>query len=339
MSVIRRRLTKKWYSDDQYITFQDEWCESRLIDMLVTTGETKISKSLAKSVTSAQLANFLNQYDLPDPKIRKVTSFDELQYFTGLDQLPPKFIYVQENITSITLPETVKYIPHYCINAANLTVHIHKTPDSGLNTEAYSFYPIKKVNIGRDAKVNTIGNFRLDKEHFVIDDDNVNYGVYENQIYTRDFTKLIHMFVNKDKIIRFHPNCKQTRDTVDINLAYTCPEVETIIYHNGIQLISNYSWNGLLKLKTLVFGTGVKSYGYSLFNAHSPIETMVFTQSDLSMNVPGSEYSIFQGGSVVPPTLKNIYVPDDKIAHYKSRLETVVHPFIKPLSQYTGPMP
>ena len=96
-------------SDNTLIPFKDDSVRAFLVAQGVDTdGDDEISKDEAAAVTSFDdifYANTYEQYTTYD-----FTSFDELQYFTGITELPAYLFYKSTALQSVTMPASLKKI-------------------------------------------------------------------------------------------------------------------------------------------------------------------------------------------------------------------------------------
>ena len=91
------------FINPNFIIFADPTVEARCVELWDTDGDGYLSYNEAAAVTNLDYAF---QY-------WGITSFDELQYFTGLTSLNDYEFYDCESLTSITLPENITYIGYY----------------------------------------------------------------------------------------------------------------------------------------------------------------------------------------------------------------------------------
>lgn len=103
------KTTEPWSDFENYVTFEDEYTNIQFADATVkaicvenwdTNGDGELSKAEAAAVTSLE-KKFNNT---------KITSFDELQYFTGLTSIGESEFTWCRALTSITIPDRVETI-------------------------------------------------------------------------------------------------------------------------------------------------------------------------------------------------------------------------------------
>ena len=115
------------------IVFDDEAVKAICINNWDTNGDGELSEAEAAAVTSK---------DWPEKTFKGntlITSFDELQYFTGLSEIPFRAFRECYNLTSIVIPDNVKSIStqafNKCSNLSAITI-----PDAviAIHTDAFS---------------------------------------------------------------------------------------------------------------------------------------------------------------------------------------------------------
>ena len=117
------------FINPNFIIFADPTVEARCVELWDTDGDGYLSYNEAAAVTNLDYAF---QY-------WGITSFDELQYFTGLTSLNDYEFNGCESLTSITLPENITYIGYYafayCYSLSSINL-LSVTPP-GLNWCAF----------------------------------------------------------------------------------------------------------------------------------------------------------------------------------------------------------
>ena len=103
----------------QVITFQDETAKAICLTQWDINGDGELSLSEAEVVRS--LDNAFNSSD--------ITSFDELQYFTGLEVISPVDFKGCTSLTSITIPEKVNRIAQGAFSNSPLS-HLAVSPEN-----------------------------------------------------------------------------------------------------------------------------------------------------------------------------------------------------------------
>ena len=128
-TVTSNRMLEARFRKPNTITFADPTVEARCLELWDTDGDGYLSYNEAAAVTNLDYAF----------QSWGITSFDELQYFTGLTSLNDYEFYDCESLTSITLPENITYIGYYafayCYSLSSINL-LSVTPP-GLNWCAF----------------------------------------------------------------------------------------------------------------------------------------------------------------------------------------------------------
>lgn len=96
-------------SDNTLIQFKDDRVRAFLVEQDVDTdGDDEISMDEAAAVTSLEGIFYTNTYE--QYTTYDFTSFDELQYFTGITELPAYLFYKSTALQSVTMPASLKKI-------------------------------------------------------------------------------------------------------------------------------------------------------------------------------------------------------------------------------------
>ena len=105
------------FSNPNFITFADANVEARCIELWDTDGDGFLSYAEAAAVTNLGCA--FQYWD-------NITSFNELQYFTGLDHINGYEFWYCTSLASIILPESITYIGYRafagCSSLASITI-------------------------------------------------------------------------------------------------------------------------------------------------------------------------------------------------------------------------
>lgn len=91
------------------IDFADPVTEAICLANYDRNGDGVLTVNEAAAVTTL-LVNGVSPFNRPDDSSPKITSFDELQYFTGLTEIPEKAFYRQFSLNSIILPGQITAI-------------------------------------------------------------------------------------------------------------------------------------------------------------------------------------------------------------------------------------
>ena len=118
-----------------------------------TDGDGELSKDEAAAVTTLKVGG-----SSPFKQNEEITSFDELQYFTGLTEIADSTFYYCKALTSVIIPKNVTILKQRCFEHCMALLSI-EMPDGLTTIQAYSFWCCSKlpaVNIPNT--VTSIGN-------------------------------------------------------------------------------------------------------------------------------------------------------------------------------------
>ncbi len=153
-------ITVRQYPQDSPISFECQAVKDRLVALFDVNGDGELSYKEAADVTT--LMNVFNEvsqqinvgvyYDAdgnllssaPFTQYRwtrrlvdiyPITSFDELQYFTGLTEIAPYAFYGMHNLNRVTLPSSIKVIDAYAFAAGGMfNIYQYEQGMRGLDT-------------------------------------------------------------------------------------------------------------------------------------------------------------------------------------------------------------
>ena len=110
--VTSERTLTAHFATDANISFADSNVKTICVDNWDTNGDGELSYTEAAEVTS--LENVFSGND-------EITSFDELQYFVGLNELEESAFFECIELTSIVIPNSVTSIGEYAFGGSGLT--------------------------------------------------------------------------------------------------------------------------------------------------------------------------------------------------------------------------
>lgn len=142
-------------TEDGNINFADSNVKSICVANWDTNGDGELSYAEAAAVTTLVIGS-TNKSAFYNNKT--ITSFDELQYFTGLTTLDENAFYLSNKLTSVTLPKTITSIGKSAFSYCELleTIYLHE----GITSIGPSaFFSCKKIKaIALPQSLTTIGN-------------------------------------------------------------------------------------------------------------------------------------------------------------------------------------
>lgn len=125
-----------------HIIFEDPTVKALCIEHFDTNGDGELSTAEAAAVTS-----FGSYYDDPNSLVFAANSdiqyFNELQYFTGLQDIEAFAFAYCENLASVTLPSNIKTIGNQAFHNTNL--HSIEIPEGVTTIYGAAFYDCKQL--------------------------------------------------------------------------------------------------------------------------------------------------------------------------------------------------
>lgn len=236
------------------ITFADDNVKALCIANWETNGDGELSEAEAAAVTS------LSDYFMNDAYgVREVmTSFDELQYFTGLTSLNAWVFCNCVNLTSVIIPNSVTTIENYafqgCSNLTSITI-----PDGVTTIENYAFQNCSSLtSITIPESVTSIGDYAFYNcnglESIVVEAGNP---VYDSR-----------------------NECNAIIETASKTLITGC---NNTIIPEGVTQIGNYSFRECSGLTSIIIPNSVTSIGSGAFNGCSGLTSITIPSSVTSI--------------------------------------------------------
>lgn len=236
------------------ITFADDNVKALCIANWETNGDGELSEAEAAAVTS------LSDYFMNDAYgVREVmTSFDELQYFTGLTSLNAWVFCNCVNLTSVIIPNSVTTIENYafqgCSNLTSITI-----PDGVTTIENYAFQNCSSLtSITIPESVTSIGDYAFSGcnglESIVVEAGNP---VYDSR-----------------------NECNAIIETASKTLITGC---NNTIIPEGVTQIGNYSFRECSGLTSIIIPNSVTSIGSGAFEVCSGLTSITIPSSVTSI--------------------------------------------------------
>jgi len=290
------------YADDaRYIHFEDAAVEQWCLTHFDKDGGGRLSIDEAAAVTDAQ-------FKAANPPWETFTTFDEMRYFTGLQNIgdinwrADSYNNPNNNLRSISLNDFIR---------GNIVAQ-HINIDGRLRAER--FYA-KSLHLGPNSVINTVPwNYNNDwLEEVTISKANRNNRIAKNFILSYDGTIAYKSFGKEVDIV--------VPDGVKKLVAWSVlsKEMRTLVVPDSVEdldgMFSNAGWIWC------DIGAGVKKTGHSfLYNSYS------------------LKYIILRGRLPEDPQLRlkhkfDIYVQAGDIDYYKTLLPAPYNTYLKPISE------
>ena len=275
-------MTKAFAGDrgpNDFITFADANVKALCVANWDTNGDGELSYAEAEAVTS--LGQVFNDNNT-------ITSFDELQYFTGLTVIGEKAFYYCRNLTSVIIPNTVTYIGSQAFYACNKLTSAN-LPSSVLTINQYAFgfcYALQSVTIPAattyihyDAYYYCYGltQISVDENNTVYDSRNNSNAIIDTETNTLMVgcmnTVIPNTIINIGRDAFYHctglisieiPNSVVSIGTEAFS---SCNNLSSISIPNSVQTIGNSAFYSCNALESLFIPASVTSIGQSVIGS------------------------------------------------------------------------
>ena len=295
----------------QNITFADANVKTICVDNWDANGDGELSYEEAAAVTD--LGTVFRWND-------DITSFDELQYFTGLSSIGRYAFDDCSNLISITIPNSVLVIGvcafQDCTSLASIVF-----PNSLVSIDAYAFSncsSLTSVFIPKDVhSLNYNSYHSSDPESWW---GNPFYGctsleeiVVDPENSTFDSRNDCNAIIKGSTLIT---GCKNTIipesvDEIGIEAFLSCSSLTSITIPNAVTTIGKNSFNGCTGLTSITIPASVTSIGNYAFMDCTGLETVTILSPSVTTLYSGNAFSNTSVDLV-------IYVPYEAIEDYKT---------------------
>ena len=302
MSLFRRYMVMRAAYEARFIHFADKAVEQWCLTHFDKDGDGRLSIDEAAAVTDAQ-------FKAANPPWKTFTTFDEMVYFTGL-----------QNIDNVNWSSSSSNNPNNSLRSISLNDFIRgeivaqHININGRLSMSERFYA-KSLHLGPNSVINTVPwNYNNDwLEEVTISKANRNNRIAKNFILSYDGTIAYKSFGKEVDIV--------VPDGVKKLVAWSVlsKEMRTLVVPDSVEdldsLFSNAGWIWC------DIGAGVKKTGYSfLYNSSS------------------LKYIILRGRLPEDPQLRlkhkfDIYVQAGDIDYYKTLLPAPYNTYLKPISE------
>lgn len=286
-------ITVKPITDNKYITFKDKNIQDWALANFDKDKDGKISYEEAAQITSEEFNN-------ANLSSVKATTFDELQYFIGLQDIK---IGDFSGLESITFPKVALKVD--CIRATN--IHIQYKFDSRILVA-------DNLIVSNEASlVNLYSNVYI--KNFIVDENSINYSKVGNFLLSKDKTKLLSC--DQVKTSTIIPNSVKTIDSAAIYQSlFTSITIPDTVMTIGTKFSNAF-------LETIDIGQNVKQIDkYFAYNSIK-LKKVIF-RGKIDDGLVGAFRSIRY--------TFDIYVKDEDVDYYKGILQAPYNTYVKPIS-------
>ena len=279
--------------DDNIIQFIDANVKAICIANWDTDGDGELSKDEAAAVTEMNNTLFQDNKD--------ISSFDELQYFTGLTSLQYSTFENCSNLASVVLPANLTSVGNNAFEKCSSLTSII-VPDNVVNVGANTWNGcsnVTYVHIGKglaSVNVNPFGEL-TNLEAFEVDEENMAFYAIDGILMSKNGKKLVQYpagkknesFVIAETIEKVSGNafrgCKYLKSLVITKDSQVRPDeangywyiysLEELTLQEGVEGIGFYAFMGCSSLKTIYFPTTLNYIGKSTFSGCNQIRSIM----------------------------------------------------------------
>lgn len=127
-----QKISVRQFPMDSPIVFECKAVKDRLVELFDADCDGELSYKEAAEVTT--LMNVFTDSGEPLVNLNSITAFDELQYFTGLNEIAPYTFCGANNLNKVTLPPGIKVIGAGAFSAVQLGMESYEQGVRGLDT-------------------------------------------------------------------------------------------------------------------------------------------------------------------------------------------------------------
>ena len=284
-------------TDNKYITFKDKNTEDWVLASFDKDKDGKISYEDAAQITNGEFFKYVNKNNW-----EKVVTFDELQFFTGLNNIGQLY----NLFNSIILPR-VPLVISKPLECKKIQVqHITTNKQEGV-------IRAEQLILSNEALVKDFGLVN----NIIVDESSINYSKVNHCLLNKDQTELIFYNYNDAPINSDIPNT--VKDIKDWSLASA--KLRNIVIPDSVTKIGDYLLNDTVT--TIDVGQNVQTIGRQFAYRCPQLQKVIFRGR---VNKFGD--SIF----AKRPFKIDIYVRDEDVDYYKGIFQAPYNTYVKPIS-------
>ena len=297
------------------IEFMDANVKAICVENWDLDGDGELSYTEAAKVTSlgGAFRRTIDQYADSDTnrdslEVNAITSFDELQYFTGLTELSDLEFDYCIFLKSITLPNNLKTIGDgafmHCESLAKIYI-----PASVETITAYQ-YPMFYMSYGgiKDMKLAEIN----------VDENNQNYSSVDGVLYNKDKTELLRYPIAKEgSTYEFPSDVKSSLKVIANRAFYYCYNLNSITLPEGVTTIRDNAFELCINLTYISLPSTISSLGRVPFNRYLSSEYWItltlYCYATVPPTIEDTSQKIYGGYQEIV-----VYVPSESVETYKT---------------------
>ena len=307
------------------ITFADANVKALCVANWDTNGDGELSYAEAEAVTDLGEV-FKNN--------STITSFDELQYFTGLTTIGERSFYFCTELTSVNLPNGITGIDDFALAACSSLESI-EIPNTVTTIGNYAFYnctslssidiPITVTSIGQSAFYNnqSVTSVEIPASVVSIGQEAFSSCKLLEQITVASGNTVYDSRNNCNAIIETSVNkliagCKNTVipntvTTIDNYAFHFCTGLTSIVIPNSVSTIGNDAFNGCSVLTSISIPNTVTSIGVRAFASCGLVDEITIETGNMVYDSRDNCNAIIETGTnkliagcrntIIPPTV------------------------------------
>jgi len=269
-------------TENDAIRFEDPLVEEICLEHWDANGDCQLSYKEAAAVTSIE-----SQFQIA--KKTFIRSFNELQYFTGLQSINAKAFSGCSSLTSITIPNGVTTIGDSAIQDCSSLTSIN-IPDEVTAIGNFAFYGCSSLtNIHLPDGVTAIGNYAF-SYCSGLTSINIPDGVTTIKEYTFSGCGSLRSILIPNGVT-----------TIGNNAFYECRSLISITIPDGVTEIKTSTFEGCSSLTSIVIPKEVTAIGHSAFRDCSSLT---------SIDIPGGMTKISSNTFSGCSSLTNVNIPE-----------------------------
>lgn len=288
-----QKISVRQFPMDSPIVFECKAVKDRLVELFDADCDGELSYKEAAEVTT--LMNVFTDSGEPLVNLNSITAFDELQYFTGLNEIAPYTFCGAHNLNKVTLPPGIKVIGASAFSAVQLSMESYEQGVRGLDTiilpegleeigqAAFAGRPLSN-GVVFPSTLKTIERWAF---------SSCNYYIYENAYDVN--VKIIGL----KKII-----LPETVERIDGAAFGGCQALESVEIPSSIRNISSYTFDRCFRLKSIA-GSALSKDGSAIVNRDGVLLFLIGGKKN--------DYSIPEGVRRVSPSCNILYLNDGVI--------------------------
>ena len=291
---------------DEWIMFEDERVKQICVEHFDANDDGKLLKYEIAQVTNEQLAGLFDSD-------KSITSFNELQYFTGVTALPDNFFQNCTSLTSVELPQGLKTLGVHSFDSCSSLASIN-IPEGVTTIESYVFRACSSLtSINIPEGVTSIGEHAFEDcsnltsinipEGVTIIGNLAFYGCSSlTSINIPESVTSIggNAFAYCSNLTSIHVPKGITK--IEVGTFYHCENLTSINIPESVTEIESSAFHSCLKLTSINLPEGVTTIGTAAFAACYAL---------VSINIPTGVTSIGDNAFANCQNLSStIYIPE-----------------------------